>query len=185
MLLYSVGALWVVGGQHGVAACDEFCKYVIARMGEVEDWMTNFDVRIIKFDTSVEIRQKLAGQHNRAQHSGRESSVPQLLNNFLQLATEDIQCNKMVVTLMCEAILEAGRTVKSGNTETIVKKVRPATHMALTCGTTFTEHFTEQDGGLQVDNCPLYNVMLGWNATRNLWRVCNCIASPKSTIPGF
>ena len=25
-------------------------------MGEVEDWMTNFDVRIIKFDTSLEIR---------------------------------------------------------------------------------------------------------------------------------
>ena len=50
-------------------------------MGEVEDWMTNFDVRIIKFHTSLEIRRKLAGQHNRAQHSGRESRVPQLLNN--------------------------------------------------------------------------------------------------------
>ena len=46
----------MIGGQHGVAACDEICKDVTARMGEVEDWMTNFDVRIIKFDTSVEIR---------------------------------------------------------------------------------------------------------------------------------
>ena len=26
--------------------------------------MTNFDVRIINFDTSLEIRRKLAGQHN-------------------------------------------------------------------------------------------------------------------------
>ena len=79
----------MIGGQHGVATCDEICKGVTARMGVVEDWMTNFDVRIIKFDTSLEIRQKVAGQHNRAQHSGRESSVPQLLKNFLQLAAED------------------------------------------------------------------------------------------------
>ena len=77
MPLYSVGALWVIGGQHGVAVCDEICKDVTARMGEVEDSMTNFDMRVIKFDTSVEIRRKLAGQHNRAQHSGRESGVPQ------------------------------------------------------------------------------------------------------------
>ena len=65
----------MIGGQHGVAACDEICKDVTARMGEVEDWMTNLDVRIIKFDTSVEIRRKLAGQHNRAQHSGRERTI--------------------------------------------------------------------------------------------------------------
>ena len=38
-------------------------------MGEVEDRMTNFDMRIIKFDASLEIRRKLAGQHNRAQHN--------------------------------------------------------------------------------------------------------------------
>ena len=99
MLLYLVGALCVIGGQHGVAACDEICKDVTARMGEVEDSMTTFDVRIIKFDTSLEIRRKLDGQHNKAQHSGRESSVPQPLNNFLQLAAEDTQCKKTVVTL--------------------------------------------------------------------------------------
>ena len=29
-------------------------------MGQLEDSMTNFDVRIIKFDASVEIRRKLA-----------------------------------------------------------------------------------------------------------------------------
>ena len=61
MLVYSVIALWLIGGQHGVAACDEICKDMTARMGEVEDWMTNFDVRIIKFTTSVMIRRKLAG----------------------------------------------------------------------------------------------------------------------------
>ena len=103
MLLYSVGALWVIAGQHSVAAWDQICKDVTTRMGEVEDWMTNFDVRIIKFDTSLEITRKLAGQHDRAQHSGRESSVPQLLNNFLQLAAGDTQCKKTFVALMCEA----------------------------------------------------------------------------------
>ena len=76
MPLHSVGALWVIGGQHGVAACDDICKDVIARMGAVEDWMTNFDVRIIKSDTSVDIRRKLGRPRNRGQHSGRESSVP-------------------------------------------------------------------------------------------------------------
>ena len=106
MLLYSVGALWVIGGQHGVAACDAICKDVIARMGEVEDWMAKFDVRIIKFYTSVEIRRKLARQHNRARHSGRASNVPQPLNNFLQLVAEDTQCKTTSVTLMCEAIVE-------------------------------------------------------------------------------
>ena len=56
MLLYSVGSLWVIGGQHGSAGCDEICKDVTTRMGEVEDWMTNFDVHHIKFDTSPEIK---------------------------------------------------------------------------------------------------------------------------------
>ena len=54
--------------------------------------MTNFDVRIIKFNPSNVIMRKLAGQNNGAQHSGRGSSVPQLLNIFLQLAAEDTQC---------------------------------------------------------------------------------------------
>ena len=108
-------------------------------MGEVEDRMTNFDVRILKFDTSLEIKRKRAAQHYRAQYSGRESSVPQVLNNFLQLAAEDTQCKKTVVTLICEAIVQAGLTAKSGNTETIVKQMRPSSHMALTCGTTFAD----------------------------------------------
>ena len=146
--------------------------------------MTNFDVRIIKFDTSVEIGRKLAGQHNRAQHSGRESSVPQLLNNFLQLAAEDTQCKKTVVTLMCEAIVEAGLTAKSGNTETIVKQMRPAAHMALTCGATFTDAL-----GKMVER----KHMIAIYTTRcfaemqhdNLWRVCNYMASPNSTVPGL
>ena len=93
MLLYLVGVMWVTGGQHGVAAWDEMCNDVTARMGEVEDWMAYFYVRIIKFDTSVEMRRKLVGQHNRAQHSGRESSVPHLLSNSytLRLRTHSVR----------------------------------------------------------------------------------------------
>ena len=40
---------------------------------------------------------------------------------------------------MCEAIVEVGLTAKSGNTETIVKQMRAAAYMALTCGTSFTD----------------------------------------------
>ena len=184
MVLYSVGALWVIGGQHGVAACDEICKDVTARMGEVEDWMTYFDVRIIKFDTSLEMRRKLAAQHNRAQHSGLESSVPQLLNNFLQLAVDDTQCKKTVVTLMCEAIVEAGLTATFGSTETIVKQMRPAAHMALTRGTTFTNALGKMVERKQV--IALYTMRcFAEKQPENLWRVCNYMASPKSTVAGF
>ena len=166
------------------AACDEICKDVTARIGEVEDWMTNFDVRIMKFDTSVEIRRKLARQHNRPQHSGRESNVPQLLNNFLQLAAEDTQCKKTVVTLMCEAIVEAGLTAKSSDTETIVKQMRPAAHMALTCGATFADALGKMVERKQV--IALYTVRCFTRMQPdNFWRVCNYMASPKSTVPGF
>ena len=184
MLLYSVGALWVIGGQHGIAACDEICKDVTARMGEVEDWMTNFDARIIKFDTSAEIRRKLAGQHNRAQHSGRESSVPQLLNNFLPLVAEDTQCKKTIVTLMCQAIVEAGLTAKSGNMETIVKQMRPVAHMALTCGTIFTDALAKMVEPKLVIALYTMRCFTGMQP-KSLWRVCNYMASPKSTVPGF
>ena len=66
-------------------------------------------------------------------------SVAQLFNNFVQLAAEDAQCKKTIFTLMCEAVMEAGLTAKSSNTQTIVKQMRPAPHMAVTCGTTLTD----------------------------------------------
>ena len=157
----------MIAGQHGVAVCDEICKHVTARMGEVEDSMTNFDVLMNKDDTSLEITQKLVGQHNRAQHSGRESSVPQTLNNFLQLAAEDTQCKKKIFTLMCEAIVETGMSAKSGNTETIVKQMRPAGPSALDVW--YPLHGRTWQGGVaQAGHCPLYNGMLCWNATRKL-----------------
>ena len=184
MLLYSVGALWEIGGQRGVAACDEICKDMTARMGEVEDRMTTFDVRIIKFDTSLEIRLKLARQHNRAQDSGRESGVPQPLNNFLQLVIEDTQCKKTAVTLMCEAIVEAGLTAKCGNTETIVKQMRRAAHMALTCGTILTDALSKMVERKQVIDLYTMRCFTGMQP-ENLWRVCNYMASPKSTVPSF
>ena len=71
MLLYLVGAPRVIAGQYGVAACHEICNDVTARMGEVKDWMMNFDMRIIKCDRSAEIRRQLARQHNRTQERDR------------------------------------------------------------------------------------------------------------------
>ena len=144
--------------------------------------MTNFEVRIIKFDTSVAIRRKLGGQHNTAQHSGREHSVPQLLNNFLQLAAEDTQRKKTFVTLMCVAIVEAGLTAKSGNTETIVKQMMSAAHIALTCGTTFTDALSKMVERKQVIALFPMRCFAGMQP-ENLWCVCNYMASPKSTVP--
>ena len=178
----------MIAGQHGVAACDEICKDVTARLGEVEDWMTKFCFRIIRFDTSMESRRKLAGQHTRAQHSGRESSVPQLLNNFLQLAAEvaaeDTQCKKRVVTLICEAIVEMGLTPKSSNRETILKQMTPAAHLALTCRTTFTDALGKMVDRRQVIALHTIRCFAG-TQPESLWRICNYMSSPKSTVPVF
>ena len=76
MLLCSVGFLWMIGGPHSVSGCDEICKDARARIGEVEEWMINFEVRILKLATCAETKRKLAKKHNRAHHSGHESSVP-------------------------------------------------------------------------------------------------------------
>ena len=106
------------------------------------------------------------------------------MNNFLQPATDDTQCKNMIVTLMCDAIAEAGLTAKSGNTETIVKQMRPAAHMALTCGTTFMDPLGKMVDRKQVIALYTMRCFAGMQP-ENLWRVCNYMASPQSTVPGF
>ena len=91
--------------------------------------------------------------------------VPQPLNYFPQLVAEDTQCKKTIVTMMCDPIVEAGLTAKWGNTKTIVKQMRPATHMALTCGTTFMDALSKMVERKQV-YALFYHAMLQWNATR-------------------
>ena len=100
------------------------------------------------------------------------------MNNFLQMAAEDRQCKKTFVTLMCEAIEEAGLTAKSGNTKTILKRMTPAAHMTLACGTTFTDAL-----GKMVEHkrmIALYTMRCSAGTQpENLWPVCNYMASPK------
>ena len=110
-------------------------------------------------------------------------SAPQLLNNFLQMVAKHTRCKKTFVTLM-RRILEAGLTAKCGNTETIVKQMRLAALMALTCGTTFTDAL-----GKMVEHKPviaLYTIrcFVGMQP-KNLWRICNYMAWPKSIVLGF
>ena len=100
------------------------------------------------------------------------------------MAVEDTQLKKTPVTLMCEAIVEAGLTAKSGNTETIVKQMRPADHMALTCGTTFTDALGKMVERKHVISLYTMRCFAGMQP-ENLWRVCNYMASPTSTVPGF
>ena len=85
---------------------------------------------------------------------------------------------------MCEAIVEAGLTAKSGNTETIVKQMRPAAHMALTCGTISTDALSKMVERKQVIALFTMRCFAGMQP-ENLWRVCNYMASPKSIVPGF
>ena len=85
---------------------------------------------------------------------------------------------------MCEAIVEAGLTTKSGNMETIFLQTRPAAHTALTCGTTFTDTLCKMVERKQV--IVLYAMRcFARMQTENLSRVCNYMASPKSTVSGF
>ena len=110
--------------------------------------------------------------------------MQQLWNSLRQLAAEDTQCKNAILILMCEAIAEAGLTAKLGSTETLVKQMRPAAHMALTCGTTFTDALSKR-----VERKKVFALFtMRWLARlrpQNFWRVCNHMASPKSTLRGF
>ena len=80
--------------------------------------------------------------------------------------------------------MEAGLTAKSGNTETIVKQTRPAAHMTLTCATTFMDALGKMVERRQVIALYTMRSFAGMQP-ENLWRVCNYMASPRSTVPGF
>ena len=80
--------------------------------------------------------------------------------------------------------MEAGLAAKSGNTETIVKQMRPATHMVLTCGTTFMDALGKMVECKQVVALYTMRCFAGMQP-ENLWRTCNYMASPKSTVLGF
>ena len=70
--------------------------------------------------------------------------------------------------------------LKSGNTETIVKQMRLAAHMTMTCGTPFTDALTKMVERKQVI-APFTMRCLAEMQAENFWRVCNYMASPKST----
>ena len=80
--------------------------------------------------------------------------------------------------------MEAGLTANSGNTETIVKQMRPAAHMALTRGATFTDALGKMVERKVVIALYTMRCFAGMQP-ENLWRICNYMASPKSTVPGF
>ena len=89
-----------------------------------------------------------------------------------------------IVTLVSEAIVEAGLTAKSGNTETIVKQMRPAARTALTCGTSFNDTLSKMVEGKQVSALYIMQCFAGMQP-ENMCRVCIYMAPPKITVPGF
>ena len=80
--------------------------------------------------------------------------------------------------------MEAGLTAKSGNTETIVKQMRPAPHMALTCGTTVTDTLGKMVEHKRVIALYTMRCFAGMQP-ENFPCVCNYMALPKRTVPGF
>ena len=56
--------------------------------------------------------------------------------------------------------------------------------MASTCGTTFTDALGKMVERKQVIALYTMRCFAGMQP-ENLWRVCNCMASPKSTVSGF
>ena len=77
--------------------------------------------------------------------------------------------------------MEAGLVVKSGNAETIVKQMKLAAHMPLTCGTTFTHPLGKMVERKHVIALYTMRCFAGMHPD-NLWRVCTNMASPKSTV---
>ena len=85
---------------------------------------------------------------------------------------------------MCDTIVEAVLTAKSGNIETTVKQMRRAAHMALACGTTATGALNKMAQLKQV--IALFEMRcVAKMQPENLTCACNYIASPKSTLLGF
>ena len=80
--------------------------------------------------------------------------------------------------------METRLTAKSGNTETFVKQMRPVAHMAPMCGTTFTDALGKMVERKHVIALCTMGCFVGM-LPQNLWRVCNYMASPKSTVTGF
>ena len=62
--------------------------------------------------------------------------------------------------------------------------MRLAAHMALICGTTFTDALGKMVERKQVIALYTMRCFVGMQP-KNLWRVCNYMASPKSRAPGF
>ena len=62
--------------------------------------------------------------------------------------------------------------------------MRPAADMALTCGTIFTDALGKMMECKQVIALYTMRCFAGMQP-ENLWRVCNYMASPKSTVPDF
>lgn len=111
--LFSAGCLWVLGGQHGVLATDilrQLCK-----MTDPPEWMCFYDVSVVKFATSVEDRRKLAGQHNRAQHSGRETTIAGVMKIFNLTIASDPKCIKSLKDILFDTVQSAGMGAKKGS----------------------------------------------------------------------
>ena len=95
---------------------------------------------------------------------------------------QDTQCKKTIVNLMCEAIVEAALSRKSGNTVTIVKQMTPAAHMAVM--PTFTDTLGKMPERKKVIALYTMRCFAGMQP-ENLSCVCNYMASPQSTVPSF
>ena len=85
---------------------------------------------------------------------------------------------------MYEAIVQSGLTATSGNAEAIVKQIKRAMHMALTCGATYTDTLSKMVECKQVIAFYTMRCFTGMQ-TESLWRVCIYMPSPRSTVPSF
>ena len=111
----AAGSTWCIGGQHAKEANDEIAKSYAEQMKTAPNHVTHFDLDIVRFNTTVQVRRRLAGIHNRAQHSGSMNNLHEVCRLMQTLFDEDPDLTRSLGEILEDTIVQSGFAAKSGS----------------------------------------------------------------------
>jgi hypothetical protein len=77
------GDRYILGGQHGFEASGEIHDDYLKKNQDPPKWCSHFNAKVIKGGTSLQIRRKISGAHNKVQHAGSTSVLSEIGLAFL------------------------------------------------------------------------------------------------------
>ena len=108
----AAGSTWCIGGQHAKEANDEIAKSYAEQMKTAPNHVTHFDLDIVRFNTTVQVRRRLAGIHNRAQHSGSMNNLHEVCRLMQTLFDEDPDLTRSLGEILEDTIVQSGFAAK-------------------------------------------------------------------------